>query len=156
MGFPSWVPPTQSDHKIIAWSYRSVWHGFTKMTVSPLIMVRFEKFEIWHTQGFDADLYDVTIMSRATCATTSHAHEDVTIDAIMATISFYCVFAMGCCHGPISLTFWWILLILGRQTGLAKKTIHTKNCHHSPHIKGTGGFLLNTMTTVWLPWKPIA
>ena len=111
-------------------------------------MVRFEKFEIWHAQGSDADLYDVTVTSRT--------HEDVTIDAIMATISFYCVVAMGCCHGPISLTVWWILLIFGRQTGMAKKTIHTKNRHHSPHIKGTGGFLLNTMTTVWLPWKPIA
>ena len=41
-------------------------HGFTKMAVSPLIMVRFSKFKIWHPQGFGADLSDVTVTSHAT------------------------------------------------------------------------------------------
>ena len=39
---------------------------FTKLAVSRLIMVRFEKFEIWHAQRFDADLGSVTITTRAT------------------------------------------------------------------------------------------
>ncbi len=39
---------------------------FTKLAVSPLIMVRFEKFEIWHAQHFDADLWDVTMTTSAT------------------------------------------------------------------------------------------
>ncbi len=33
------------------------------MAVSPLIMVRFSKFEIWHTQDFDADLPNVPVTS---------------------------------------------------------------------------------------------
>ena len=37
-----------------------VQHAFTKLAVSQLIMVRFEKFKIWHAQGSDADLSDVT------------------------------------------------------------------------------------------------
>ena len=44
----------------------SVWHDFTKLAISRLIMVRFEKFEIWHAQCFDADLWDVTMTTRAT------------------------------------------------------------------------------------------
>ncbi len=46
-----------------------VWHGFTKLAVSRLIMVWFENFKILHAQDFDADRYDVTMTSRATrCA----------------------------------------------------------------------------------------
>ncbi len=48
-------------------------HAFTKLAVSPLIMVRFEKFKIWHAQGSDVDLSDVTITSRATREMTSRA-----------------------------------------------------------------------------------
>ncbi len=33
--------------------------SFTKLAVSQLIMVRFEKFNIWHAQGSGADLSDV-------------------------------------------------------------------------------------------------
>ena len=33
--------------------------GFTKLAVSPLIMVRFEKFEILHTHDSDPDPLDV-------------------------------------------------------------------------------------------------
>ncbi len=42
-----------------------LWHAFTKMAISPLIMVRFSKFKICHAQDFGADLSDVTITSRA-------------------------------------------------------------------------------------------
>ena len=38
------------------------------MAVSWLIMVQFEKFKIWHAQGSDVDLSDVTITPRVTCA----------------------------------------------------------------------------------------
>ena len=48
-------------------------HGFTKMAVSPLILVRFEKFKIWHAQLFNANLLDVTAVARAT---TSRARRD--------------------------------------------------------------------------------
>ncbi len=63
---------------------------------------------------------------------------------------------MGCCYGPISLTVMWIRLIFDRQTNMAKKTLHTNDRHCSPYIKLTGWFLLNTMTTGWLLWKPMA
>ncbi len=39
-------------------------HGFTKMAISPLITVRFSKFEIWHALDFDADLADVSDVTR--------------------------------------------------------------------------------------------
>ena len=54
------------------------------------------------------------------------------------------------------LTAWRISLIFGRHTDMAKMTLYTKDRHRSPHIKRAGRFLLNTMTTGWLPWKPIA
>ena len=38
--------------------------GFTKLAVSRLIMVRFEKFKIWHAQRSDADLTDVSDVTR--------------------------------------------------------------------------------------------
>ncbi len=41
-----------------------VQHAFTKMSVSPLIMVRFSKFEVWHAQHFDPDLQDVSDVTR--------------------------------------------------------------------------------------------
>ena len=34
------------------------------MAVSPLIMVRFSKFNIWHAQLFDPDLLDVSDVTR--------------------------------------------------------------------------------------------
>ncbi len=34
-------------------------HGFTKMAISPLILVRFSKFEVWHAQHVDPNLRDV-------------------------------------------------------------------------------------------------
>ena len=37
---------------------------FTKMAVSPLILVRFSKFEIWHAQHFGPDLEDVRDVMR--------------------------------------------------------------------------------------------
>ncbi len=95
------------------------------------------------------------VMRDATCETTSRAREGVSNDAIVATITFWCAVAMGCCYGPISLTARWISLIFGRQTDMTMKVWHTKNCHHSSNIKGTGQFLLNAMATVWLPWKPM-
>ncbi len=39
-------------------------HRFTKMAVSPSILVRFSKFEIWHAQHFDPNLLDVTDVTR--------------------------------------------------------------------------------------------
>ncbi len=58
----------------------SVWHSFTKMAVSPLIMVRFSKFKIWHAQHFDADLLRVrNIMSDVMCARSRHVRDDVTL-----------------------------------------------------------------------------
>ena len=36
------------------------------MAVSPLIIVRFKKFKIWHAQYFDALLADVKMTSRVT------------------------------------------------------------------------------------------
>ncbi len=131
-------------------------HCFTKLAVSWLIMVRFEKFKIWHAQGSDADLSDVTVTSRVRRrARGRHAREDVSSDIIMTTITSWGVVAMGCCYGPISITAGWILLIFGRKTDMAKKAWHTRNCHHNSNIKGTGQFLLNTMATVLLPWKPM-
>ncbi len=44
----------------------SAWHGFTKVAISSLLIVRFEKFKIWHAQCSDADLSDDTMTSRAT------------------------------------------------------------------------------------------
>ncbi len=41
-------------------------HVFTKMAVSPLILVRFEKFEIVCTQDFGPDVADVRMTLRAT------------------------------------------------------------------------------------------
>ena len=38
--------------------------GFTKLAVSPLIMVRFEKFEILHTHDSDPDPLDVSDVTR--------------------------------------------------------------------------------------------
>ena len=61
---------------------------FTKLAVSPLILVRFEKFEIWHAQGSDADLSDVTVMSRATwCARWRRARDviDLVTESKLAT-----------------------------------------------------------------------
>ncbi len=40
--------------------------GFTKMAISPLIIVRFSKFKIWRAQRFGADQTDVTMTSRVT------------------------------------------------------------------------------------------
>ncbi len=42
-------------------------HRFTKLAVSPLIMVRFSKFKLWHTQDSDPDLINVTETSRHAC-----------------------------------------------------------------------------------------
>ncbi len=92
-------------------------------------------------------------VARATRAMTSRVR--VTIDAIMVTITFYCMVAMGRCYGPISLTPWWILLIFGRQTDMVKTALHTKDRDHSPNNKRIGIFLLNRVTAVWLPWKPM-
>ena len=39
-------------------------HCFLILAVFRLIMVRFEKFEIWHAEGSDADLCDVTMASQ--------------------------------------------------------------------------------------------
>ncbi len=39
-------------------------YDFTKMAVSPLIMIRFEKFEIVYIQDFDPNLADVITTSR--------------------------------------------------------------------------------------------
>ena len=58
------------------------------------------------------------------------------------------------CH--ISKTARWILLIFGRQIDMAMLPWYAKLCDHRPNIKATGQFLLNTVTTVWFPWKPMA
>ena len=64
---------------------REMWHAFTKMAVSRLIMVRFEKFKIWHAQHFNPDLPDVIDVTRdVTRARWRHARDDI----IMATIAF--------------------------------------------------------------------
>ncbi len=55
---------------------------FIWLAVSPLIMVRFEKFKIWHAQHFDANLLRVR---DATCDVPRA--RDVTRDVINATIS---------------------------------------------------------------------
>ena len=50
---PGWLlgmPPPTFRYK------KSERHGFTKLAVSPLIMVRFSKFEIWLAQLFHPDL----------------------------------------------------------------------------------------------------
>ncbi len=53
-------------------------HGFTKMAVSPLIMVRFWKFKFCHTQDFDPDLSDISYATRnVTRARWRHARDDV-------------------------------------------------------------------------------
>ena len=58
------------------------WHAFTKMAVTPLVIVRFWKFKIWLAQDFGANLCDVTMTSRATRrARWRHARvSDVTLD----------------------------------------------------------------------------
>ncbi len=38
---------------------------------------------------------------------------------------------------------------------MAKRVLHTKDRQHSSNIKKTGQFLLDTVTTVWLPWEPM-
>ncbi len=60
--------PDSHPHKLMI-NYSMIiamWHAFTKMAVSPLIMVRFAKFKICHAQDFDADLSDVTLTLHAT------------------------------------------------------------------------------------------
>ncbi len=61
----------------------------------------------------------------------------------------------GGCYEPISSTAGSISLIFGRQVDMAKQKGSGKIHHHRPNIKATGQFLLNTMATVWLPWKPM-
>ncbi len=63
--------PTCSFHKNILDRPKirarpNIWHGFTKLAVSRLILVRFSKFKICHAQHFGADLSDVIMTSRAT------------------------------------------------------------------------------------------
>ena len=58
-----WIGGPSFDHN----TYENEnWHHFTKLAVSRLIMVRFEKFKIWLAQDYDAHLPDVTVTSRAT------------------------------------------------------------------------------------------
>ena len=38
----------------------ATYEPFTKLAVSRLIMVRFEKLKIWHAQDFDPDLANIT------------------------------------------------------------------------------------------------
>ena len=59
--------PLLNEHSLI-WIglYNTGKHGFTKMAVSRLIMVRFSKFEIWHTQEPDLHHSKATIPSRTT------------------------------------------------------------------------------------------
>ncbi len=40
-------------------------HSFTKMAVSPLILVRLSKFEILHTQESEPLLADLSMVARA-------------------------------------------------------------------------------------------
>ncbi len=79
--FPSTgnLPPICIIHFLF---YQSLLLHFTKLAVSPLIMVRFEKFKIWHAQHFDANLLRVR---DATCDVPRA--RDVTRDVINATIS---------------------------------------------------------------------
>ena len=92
MGLRPWLSRMQIDYRLIVWwssqwswlkkktshdgVRRSInlkytnpvwaWHLFTKMAVSPLILVRFEKFKILHAQHSGADLPKVSMTSRAT------------------------------------------------------------------------------------------
>ncbi len=62
----------------ILWTCIKLRHTFTKKAVSLPIMVRFEKFKIWHTQDSNADFWDLTVMSRVTsCARWHHARMNV-------------------------------------------------------------------------------
>ena len=52
----AFLPQGMSDPSVLYETLKI--HDFTKMAISPLIMVLFEKFEIVCTQDFDADLTD--------------------------------------------------------------------------------------------------
>ena len=64
------LPSIKAHDKSLGWAdflYETLKkHSFTKMAVSPLIMVQFEKFENGHTLDFKPNLSDVTMTSRAT------------------------------------------------------------------------------------------
>ena len=61
-GLKGWA---QVDSKIGGKNRHPSWRCFTKVAVSPLIMVRFWKFEIWHTRESGPDLAIVRNPSRA-------------------------------------------------------------------------------------------
>ena len=60
------------------------WPHFTKLAVSRLIMVRFSKFKIWHSQEHEPHHSEPRIPSRATVrAKSRHARDDVQSDIIL-------------------------------------------------------------------------
>ena len=59
------------------------WHGFTEMVVTPLIIVRFERFENWHSQDCNTYSEKLVMTSRPTsCARWRHARDDVIIATV--------------------------------------------------------------------------
>ena len=54
-------PLINNDRSLISTMKRPC---FTKLAVSPLILVRFSKFEVWHAQHFDPDLPDISDVTR--------------------------------------------------------------------------------------------
>ncbi len=56
------TPPINNDRSLISTMKRPC---FTKIAVSPLILVRFSKFKVWHTQHSDPDLLDARDVTRA-------------------------------------------------------------------------------------------
>ncbi len=83
----------------------SVWHDFTKMAVSSLILVRFSKFEIWHAQGSDADQSVFTIMSRATWRARWRRTRDI-IDLVTEAVSLYATWSLVTVAPVFSLIQW--------------------------------------------------
>ncbi len=61
IGFHRSDPPTPRRTPT---KFNMNWLHFTKLAISRLIMVRFEKFKIWHAQDSGADLSDVVMTSR--------------------------------------------------------------------------------------------
>ena len=60
--------------------------GFTFLAISPLILVRFSKFKIWHTRESKPLVADLSMVARATIRAKSRHARDVTILSCVSLI----------------------------------------------------------------------
>ncbi len=97
------------------------------MAVSPLILVRFEKFKIWNTPENSPVLLDLPSLARARGRHYSNNH-------------FLLCGCQARCYGPISLTVRWISLIVRMQFGMTDHTLHAENQHPGPNSQAMREF----------------